>query len=145
MEVEGRPCRSVHEKRPNLDLVLPMSRTIAPLRATISAKEGPLIIPGAEFRPLPLLRNRHVQTLLGHFLRGPAFKHRSRPRVMHLPDGDALVLHDSVPRGWVEGEPIAILVHGLTGSHASAQVQRLAIALLHHSYRVVRLDLRGCG
>ena len=51
----------------------------------------------AEFCPLPFLRNRHVQTLLAHFLPAPSFNQPSMARILSLPDGDALVLHDSVP------------------------------------------------
>jgi predicted alpha/beta-fold hydrolase len=98
-----------------------------------------------EFRPLPLLGNPHVQTLLGHWLSGAAFSHPSRAEIVPLPDGDCVVLHDSVPEGWREGGPIVVLVHGLTGSHASAQIQRLANLLLPECLRVVRVDLRGTG
>lgn len=99
----------------------------------------------SEFRPLPLLRNAHLQTLLGHFFPTPAFKHPSVPHVLRLEDGDALVLHDSKPTNWQPLNPIAVIVHGLTGSHNSAQVRRLAIQLLKAGQRVVRLDLRGSG
>jgi predicted alpha/beta-fold hydrolase len=98
-----------------------------------------------DFRPLPLLSNPHVQTLLGHWLSGRRFDHPSRQEVVPLPDGDSLVLHDSVPEGWREGGTIVVLVHGLTGSHASALVQRLANLLVPEGLRVVRVDLRGTG
>jgi predicted alpha/beta-fold hydrolase len=101
--------------------------------------------PTVDFRPLPLLRNRHVQTLLGHLLRGPAFRHPTQARILWLPDGDGLVLHDSVPPGWREGDGVAVLVHGLAGSHESGHVQRLAGLLLPRGLRVVRMDQRGCG
>jgi predicted alpha/beta-fold hydrolase len=91
------------------------------------------------------LGNPHLQTLLAFFLPGPAFGHPTRTHVLHLPDGDGMVLHDSVPESWLAGGPIAVLVHGLTGSHASPQISRLALALVDHGHRVVRLDLRGCG
>src|SRR5437868_8728387 len=95
-----------------------------------------------EFRPLPLLRNPHVQTLLGHWLRGPGLNRPTRVHVLRLPDGDALVLHDTTPAGWRPGDPVAVLLHGLSGSHASAGVVRLAGLLLARGLRVVRLDLR---
>jgi predicted alpha/beta-fold hydrolase len=98
-----------------------------------------------DFRPLPLLRNPHVQTLLGYYLPGPRLGLPARAHVLRLPDGDGLVLHDTVPGGWRPGAPVAVLVHGLSGSHASPQVRRLACKLLRQGLRVVRLDLRGAG
>jgi len=99
----------------------------------------------SEFRPLPLLGNPHLQTLLGTWLRGPAFHLGSRERHVLLDDGDRLVLHDSVPELWRKGGRIALLVHGLGGSHRSSHLQRMAGFLLPRGVRVVRMDLRGCG
>jgi predicted alpha/beta-fold hydrolase len=62
-----------------------------------------------------------------------------------LPDGDGLVLYDAIPDAWCPGDRIAVMVHGLTGSHASGQVQRLGRRFLARGVRVVRLDLRGTG
>jgi predicted alpha/beta-fold hydrolase len=98
-----------------------------------------------DFRPLPLLGNPHLQTLIGHLWPGPVWTHPIRTQILRLPDGDALTLYDTVPSTWRPGRPIALLVHGLTGSHASPQVQRLAQLLLPHGWRVVRMDLRGAG
>jgi predicted alpha/beta-fold hydrolase len=98
-----------------------------------------------EFRPPSWLRNGHVQTVLGQLLPGAPFVYPTRRHVVRLPDGDGLVLHDTTPGGWRRGDRIAVLAHGLTGSHASAQVRRLARLLLADRLRVVRLDLRGAG
>jgi len=110
---------------------------------SLPAQEQPLL-PG-DFRPLPLLGNPHVQTLLGNLLPGPAFGLPSRARPVVLPDGDCLVLHDSIPPGWAAGDRVALLVHGLSGSHQSGYMQRLARVLARRGLRVVRMDLRGCG
>src|SRR2546421_115175 len=101
--------------------------------------------PLSTFKPLPLLSNAHVQTLLGHLLSGATVKLPTQRHVLWLPDGDGLVLHDTLPPGWIPGGPIAVLVHGLTGSHASPNMQRLAVLLLERRIRVVRLDQRGAG
>jgi predicted alpha/beta-fold hydrolase len=101
--------------------------------------------PNFTFRPLPLLSNPHVQTLLGAWLSGPACPPPRRVQVVWLPDGDGLMLYDNVPAGWRPGGPVALLVHGLTGSHASTNIQRLAVLLLDRRVRVARLDLRGAG
>jgi predicted alpha/beta-fold hydrolase len=97
------------------------------------------------FKPLPLLGNPHVQTLLGAIL--PVWPQRlpCDEREVELDDGDRLLLHDSRPDGWCDGDPIVLIVHGLSGSHASGYMVRTAALLLPHRIRVVRLDLRGAG
>jgi predicted alpha/beta-fold hydrolase len=97
------------------------------------------------FRPLPLLGNPHVQTLLSAFLPHWTPRVPAAPRPVTLADGDALMTHDSRPADWREGDPIAILVHGLTGSHLSGYMRRTARLLLAHRIRTVRVDLRGSG
>jgi uncharacterized protein len=96
-----------------------------------------------DFRPLPLLSNPHLQTLLGALWPGPTWTQPTRVQVLRLPDGDALTLYDTIPANWRPDGPITVIVHGLTGSNASPQVQRLAQFLLPYGWRVVRMDLRG--
>jgi predicted alpha/beta-fold hydrolase len=98
-----------------------------------------------DFRPLPLLGNPHVQTLLGAFLPGRGCPQSQRQHIVWLADGDGLVLHDNTPSSWPAGGPIALLIHGLTGSHASPHIRRLAALLLARRVRVFRIDLRGAG
>jgi predicted alpha/beta-fold hydrolase len=90
-------------------------------------------------------RNPHVQTILGVYWKGSGFPHPSTRRRVRLPDGDQLVMHDTTPPGWRPGEPIAVVVHGLGGSHRSGGVVRTARMLLARGVRTVRLDLRGTG
>lgn len=97
------------------------------------------------FRPLPLLGNPHVQTVLGNFLPGPVLKFPCTPDAVALPDGDCVVIHDCTPPGWRRGEPIAVLIHGLGGSHASANLIRVNQRLANRGVRVCRMDLRGSG
>src|SRR4051794_31403108 len=101
--------------------------------------------PMNEFRPLPLLGNPHVQTLLGTWLPGPRLKVASRRRVVTLCDGDRIVLHDHVPEAWRAGDRIALLVHGMSGSAESGYMRRVAGLLLPSGIRAIRMDLRGCG
>ncbi len=96
-----------------------------------------------DFHPLPLLSNPHLQTIIGAFWSGPAFDHPTREQVLWLPDGDGILLYDSVPAGWQSGGKMALLVHGLTGSHSSFPVVRTGRALLEHGVRVVRIDQRS--
>ncbi len=66
-------------------------------------------------------------------------------RIVRLPDGDALHTYDSAPREWRDQQPVALIVHGLGGSHRSGSVLRLTWELLQKQIRVVRINLRGCG
>ena len=109
-------------------------------------KRPPRATPGRpDFRPLPFLGNPHVQTLLGNWPEAGAQPLAARERQVLLPDGDRLVAHDSTPDRWRPGGRIALLVHGLGGSHRSGYLRRLAGRLLARGLRVVRLDLRGVG
>jgi predicted alpha/beta-fold hydrolase len=101
--------------------------------------------PLLDFRPLPLLGNPHVQTLLGSLWKGRSPSIAMREQQVLLPDGDRLVLHDSVPPDCQPGGRIALLVHGLGGSHRAGYMQRFAGLLLPRGVRVVRMDLRGVG
>jgi len=97
------------------------------------------------FRPLPLLSNPHVQTVLGNLLRWTRDRHPATLRAVALPDGDALALHDATPPGWQAGQPIVLLLHGLGGCHQSSYLVRMANRLAGQGLRAVRLDLRGAG
>jgi predicted alpha/beta-fold hydrolase len=99
----------------------------------------------ADFLPLPLLGNPHVQTMLGALLPGRSCPPPRRRHVVALPDGDALLLHENAPGGWRPGGPAALLLHGLTGCHGSPHVRRLAALLLARGARVFRADMRGAG
>jgi predicted alpha/beta-fold hydrolase len=98
-----------------------------------------------DFRPLPLLRNPHVQTVLAALVPGLHCPFPDQRRLVRLADGDCLVLHNNTPPGWKNGDPLALLVHGLSGSHLSPHIRRLAALLLARRVRVVRMDLRGAG
>ncbi len=62
-----------------------------------------------------------------------------------LPDGDRLVVFDSIPRVWKAPRPAAVLVHGLAGNSEAPYVVRLARRLLKNGIRVIRVNLRGAG
>jgi predicted alpha/beta-fold hydrolase len=98
-----------------------------------------------DFRPLPLLGNPHVQTVLAYLLPGSRGSIAAARYRVALPDGDQLAVYDSIPDRWRPGAPIVVLVHGLGGDHRSPILVRLTRRLLPLGRRVVRLDLRGCG
>lgn len=96
------------------------------------------------FQPAWLLSNRHAQTLLGLVanLHSEPF---SETRIVALPDGDSLALEVSTPPGWSRRDPTVVMLHGLTGSHRSAYMIRLAVKFFDRGWRAVRLNARGCG
>ena len=97
------------------------------------------------FRPHPLLRGGHAQTLAGVYLPAERFAYRARQHVATLPDGDRIVLHDDCPDGWQAGNRVALLIHGLSGCHQSGYMVRVAARLEEQGVRTFRMDLRGCG
>src|SRR4051812_36376426 len=99
----------------------------------------------AIFQPLPLLRNPHVQTVLASVLNDWQRRLPARSQEVALPDGDRLRLYDTCPPAWQPGNPVALLIHGLSGCHRSGYLVRLGRQLLPHGWRVVRMDLRGAG
>lgn len=106
----------------------------------VSASHGCIIASG--FRPHPLLRNPHLQTLFPTLLRPmPAIEFR-RER-LELPDGDFVDL------GWSGNSggrgPLAILLHGLTGGFESKYLRGTALRLIARGWRTVTLQFRGAG
>jgi uncharacterized protein len=100
---------------------------------------------GTPFRPLPGLSNPHLQTILGTLWRGRIPPLQSTARLVPLPDGDQLLVYDSVPRTWLPGDWVALQVHGLGGCYESGTMRRVAAGLLLYGIRVVRINLRGAG
>ena len=97
------------------------------------------------FVPHPLVRNGHLQTIVGRFVLASRPGLTSTDHLVEVSDGDRLLVHESVPPNWAAGDPVAILVHGLSGSAQSPYVIRLALRLRKKGVRVVRMNLRGAG
>lgn len=105
------------------------------------------------FRPHPLVRGGHLQTIVGSHLPGPSVNGATLHRVP-LPDGDAIALHNDAGEtrdaggagdGGLSDRNVIVLVHGLGGSHESGYMVRCSAKLRAAGARVFRMDLRGCG
>ena len=97
------------------------------------------VIP-SEFRAPFLLRNAHLQTILGAVLRHG--RERSfEPQRLELADGDFLDLH------WLRSDRprLAILSHGLEGSVDQGYIQGMANILSANDWDVLAWNFRGCG
>ncbi|TDU30902.1 hypothetical protein DFR24_0259 [Panacagrimonas perspica] len=94
------------------------------------------------FRPHPLLRGAHAQTIAPALLR-PTPALRLRVERLETPDGDFVDL------GWTGEEhaqaPIAVLVHGLGGNFESKYLRGSALRLVTAGWRVCVLLLRGAS
>lgn len=97
------------------------------------------------FKPLALLGNPHLQTVVGQYLPRRRLRFPTTKRLVPFPDGDQVVIHDNVPPDWAPTAPAALLIHGMGGSHRSGYMERLALLLLEQGMRTLRVDLRGCG
>ncbi|HEY2840501.1 MAG TPA: alpha/beta fold hydrolase [Pirellulales bacterium] len=97
------------------------------------------------FRPHPLLRNGHAQTLAGVYFPGDLPEYVAVQHRLSLSDGDATILHDDCPGAWQPGDAVALLLHGLGGCHQSVYMRRVAEKLSARGVRAFRMDLRGCG
>ena len=96
------------------------------------------------FRPLPLLANAHLQTIVAARLYLP-IEPPSVIRIIPLPDGDHIALEVATPAAWQPAQPTVVMVHGLCGCHRSPYMMRIAYKLWRRGLRAVRLNLRGCG
>jgi uncharacterized protein len=97
------------------------------------------------FEPHPLLRGGHLQTIAGRYLAGPRVRLGSSYHEIPIGDGDRLSVLESIPPGWVSGDPAAVLIHGLAGCARSPYVVRVAARLVGLGVRAVRMNLRGAG
>lgn len=104
---------------------------------------GTLDVP--PFEPHPLLRGGHAQTIAGRYFPGPKVRLESTTQMIALPDGARLSALETIPAGWVEGDPAAIMLHGLAGCARSSFVVRTAYRLVRAGVRTVRLNMRNAG
>lgn len=95
------------------------------------------------FRPAWWLHNAHLQTLYPSLFRHVDVPARVRERLT-LTDGDWLYLDWRLPRQWVgSGLPLAVIVHGLSGSSQSQYVVGLQRALEARGWASVAMNCRG--
>lgn len=97
------------------------------------------------YRPHPMLRNGHLQTLMLGISWGDRPPHRASEIRIPLGDGESLVVHEEDGIPLPSATPTAILIHGLGGNHRSPYLQRIAQQLRLAGIRTWRVDLRGSG
>jgi hypothetical protein len=98
------------------------------------------------FRPPLWIKSGHAQTIIGAYL-PTSYNATAQPvrHVVRLDDGDHILCHDDRPEGWLPGNRVAVLVHGLCGSSTSGYMVRVAAKLNARGVRTFRKTLRGFG
>jgi predicted alpha/beta-fold hydrolase len=96
------------------------------------------------FEPHRLYRGGHLQTIL-------SINQRDTPElnsILHtvaVSDGDFIALHEDRPADWKPEQGSMLMIHGLSGCHASPYMIRLAHRFYTAGIRVYRMDMRGVG
>jgi uncharacterized protein len=104
-----------------------------------------------KFRPHPLLRNGHLQTVAAVYLPRKHAPYGAKVHFVPVDDmpaelgGDQIALHEDCPTGWMPDKPVVLMVHGLAGCYRSAYMCRMTDRLTERGYCVFRMDMRGCG
>ncbi len=98
------------------------------------------------FVPHPWLWNGHLQTIVGRFLVGPKLDLPSCLHEIAVDGDDWVVVQESIPPGWREGDKSALLVRGAAGfvrwrAHGPGCGEHFMPA----ACGIVRMNLRGAG
>ena len=101
------------------------------------------------FKPQPLMRNPHIQTIAGANARSRSDIEFRRERV-ELPDGDFVDLDfaDVKDATWAElgdYKPIVMIIHGLEGNARSGPAHGIYRYLSHRGVRCLGMNLRSCS
>lgn len=97
------------------------------------------------FRPRFPWLTGDLQTIANRFVPPASLAgHESEELHLRMADGDTLLATLNRPRERA-GKPLAILIHGLTGSSDSNYMIDSAAHLLSLGHKVLRLNLRGAG
>lgn len=97
-----------------------------------------------DFTPLPFLSSGYFQTVIGSFGLTPTLP-ESSAFLVNLPDGDKIWCDVTAPKNWTPTQPTVVTIHGLAGTNQSLYLIRLTHQLVPLGYRVIRVNLRGCG
>jgi predicted alpha/beta-fold hydrolase len=104
-----------------------------------------------KFRPHPLVRGGHLQTVAAIYLPRRDAPYGAKLHCVPADDmppeqgGDQIALHEDRPEAWTPQQAIVLLIHGLGGSYNSTYMCRMADRLTARGYCVFRMDMRGCG
>ncbi len=137
--------RMLLENAPETEIVISSRPSTNQSLRTVASEPRFPQVDWSTFRAAPWARGGHLQTILGSYLPHPV---RGAPSAEHLAPtthGDHLVLFDSCPPQWKQGDRLVLMAHGLGGCANSPYVRRMAGRLYQEGFRAIRLNLRGAG
>lgn len=105
---------------------------------------SPIRIKKLSFEPPLGLSSPHLQTIISSFIPS-GNPPPSSPFFITLDDNDILSCELSIPLNWQPHEKTVIMVHGLGGCHTSGYMVRMSRKLYNLGFKVVRVNMRGCG
>src|SRR5262249_3286802 len=130
---------------------IPAARTLRKVTSMVALRNSritnglPIQAAILPFEPHPWFPGKHAQTILGRYWGSLNLPLPATRAEITLPDGDRLLVLDSLPKRWLPPQPAAVIVHGLAGDAEAPYVVRLARRLLRRGVRVTRVNLRGAG
>ncbi|MDX1918847.1 MAG: alpha/beta fold hydrolase [Candidatus Caenarcaniphilales bacterium] len=90
-----------------------------------------------------MLKNGHIQTILGSLLSWGSGTGLTSIRKVILPDGDVLIVHEDCPK--LKPSKIVLLIHGVASSADAPQIQVLSRAFCEAGWVAWRMNQRNCG
>ena len=132
------------ESTENIDFPGQPARVCAPEQLT----NLPAWLP--EFRPRRGLRNGHLQTIVGNYLRRPPFREDGLAEIIEVDpaDGSRVLCHchwQALPAPIRAERLTVVLVHGLEGSSNSRYIQGITARAYDAGFNVIRMNMRNCG
>jgi uncharacterized protein len=100
------------------------------------------------FEPRRGLLNAHLQTIIGNYLKRPAFRGDTVAEVVEVDsaDGSRVMCHCNWQPEPERAQRLAvILVHGLEGSSESRYIRGIATRAWDAGCNVIRMNMRNCG
>lgn len=97
------------------------------------------------FRPHPLVRGGHLQTIVGYYLPNPKTIRHTKLHRVPLPDGDTLVVCENRPSRKSVYPAVIVFMHGLGGHAGSPYMLRMAELFRNRGWITFRMNHRGCG
>lgn len=97
------------------------------------------------FKPHPLLKGGHLQTIFGYYLPSPKHLKATKIHRVEVSGDDKLALCENNPNRKSTFQRAILFMHGLGGHADSSYVLRIAQLFQNRGWITFRMNHRGCG